>query len=55
MIKDIIQQAVDEETDKAIKRYQKHIEYTIAQANKKRKLHKKKRKMERQNRRKARC
>ena len=54
MIKDIIQEAVDAETEEAIKRYQKHIEYRIAQANKKRKLHRKKRKIERQNRRKAR-
>ena len=55
MSDDFIQDAVNKETDAAIKRWQKHIEYTVAQANRKRKLYKKKRKAERQNRRKGRC
>lgn len=50
--KDFIQEAVNAETDAAIKRWQKHIEYTVAMKNKQKKLHKKKRKIERQNRRK---
>lgn len=51
MTDDFIQEAVNAETDAAIARYRKRIEYKIMQTNKKRKEHKKKRKLERNNRR----
>lgn len=54
MSDDFIQDAVNAETDAAIKRYQKHIEYTIAEANRRRKENRKRRKVERNNRRKGR-
>ena len=54
MSDDFIQDAVNAETDAAIKRYQKHIEYKIMMTNKKRREHKKQRKLERINRRKGR-
>ena len=51
---DYIQKAVNEEYEQAIKRYQKKIEYKISQGNRKRKINRKRRKMERYNRKKGR-
>lgn len=49
--KDFIDQTLDLETQMAIERYQKKLEYKIMLGNKKRKENKKKRKLERNNRR----
>ena len=51
---DYIQKAVNEGYEQSIKRYQKKIEYKIAQGNRKRKINRKRRKMERYNRKKGR-
>ena len=53
-VDDYIQKAVNEGYEQAIKRYQKKIEYKIAQGNRKRKINRKRRKTERYNRKKGR-
>lgn len=49
--KDFIDKTLDMETQKAIERYQKKLEYKIMMGNKKRNENKKRRKVERNNRR----
>ena len=51
---DFIQEQVNKATEESINRWRKHIEYRISQTNRKLKINRKKRKMERQNKRKAR-
>lgn len=54
MTDDFIQQAVNNAFDLSLKRQQKKIAYKIQMANRRRKINKVRRKIERQNRKKAR-
>lgn len=49
--KDFIEQTLDAETQKAIERYQKKLDYKIMMSNRKRNQNKHRRKLERNNRR----
>ena len=51
---DFIQDQVNKANEESLNRWRKHIEYRISQTNRKLKINRKKRKMERQNKRKAR-
>lgn len=51
---DYIQEQVNKATEESIERWRKHIQYKVSQSRHKLNMNKKKRKMERQNRRKGR-
>lgn len=54
MTEDFIQQAVNNAYENSLNRWQKHINYSVQLSNRARKIRKVKRKIQRQNRRKAR-